>query len=71
MRKQRNLMASSKTNKLICPRCTGNGYIRIPNEAVGIKKEVIAQCTMCESEGEIDVKDDALYFDTNGLHKLQ
>jgi len=71
MRKQRNLMASSKTNKVICPRCTGNGYIRIPNEEVGIKKEVIAQCTMCESEGEIDVKDDTLYFDTNGLHKLQ
>ena len=71
MRKRRNLMASSKTNKVICPRCIGNGYIRIPNEAVGIKKEVIAQCTMCESEGEIDVKDDTLYFDTNGLHKLQ
>jgi hypothetical protein len=49
----------------------GNGYIRIPNEAVGIPKQVIAQCTMCESEGEIDVKDDALYFDTDGLHKLQ
>ena len=49
----------------------GNGYIRIPNEAVGIPKQIIAQCTMCESEGEIDVKDDALYFDTHGLHKLQ
>jgi len=71
MRKQRNLMASSKTSKVICPRCTGNGYIRIPNESVGKPNEITAQCTMCESEGEIDVKDDALYFDTNGLHKLQ
>ena len=64
-------MANSKTNKKTCPRCMGNGYIRIPNEAVGVPKQIIAQCTMCESEGEIDVKDDVLYFDTYGLHKLQ
>ena len=64
-------MANLKTSKKICPRCTGNGYIRIPKEAVGIPKQIIAQCTMCESEGEIDVKDDDLYFDTYGLHKLQ
>jgi DnaJ-class molecular chaperone len=43
-----------KIKKIICPRCTGNGYVRIPNEAVGISKEIIAQCTMCDSEGEID-----------------
>ncbi len=60
-----------KNKKVFCPRCMGNGYIRIPNEAVGIPKQIIAQCTMCKSEGEIDVKDDALYFDTDGLHKLQ
>ena len=44
----------TKIKKIICPRCTGNGYIRIPNEAVGVSKEIIAQCTMCDSEGEID-----------------
>jgi DnaJ-class molecular chaperone len=44
----------TKIKKIICPRCTGNGYVRIPNEAVGISKEIIAQCTMCDSEGEID-----------------
>ena len=33
-------------NKIICPRCFGNGYIRIPNKAVGFNEEVIAQCTM-------------------------
>ncbi len=49
-------MANLKTSKKICPRCMGNGYIRIPNEGVGIPKQIIAQCTMCESEGEIDVK---------------
>jgi DnaJ-class molecular chaperone len=44
----------TKIKKIICPRCTGNGYVRIPNEAVGVSKEIIAQCTMCDSEGEID-----------------
>ena len=65
-------MESLKTNKKVsCPRCTGNGYIRIPHQSVGVPKEIIAQCTMCKSEGEIDVKNDALYFDADGLHKLQ
>ncbi len=44
-------------NKIICPRCFGNGYIRIPNKAVGFDEQVIAQCTMCESEGEINEVD--------------
>ena len=39
---------------MICPRCNGNGYVKIPNESVDIPKEVVAQCTMCESGGEID-----------------
>ena len=41
---------SKKKNKMICPRCTGNGYVRIPNQAVGNPKEIISQCTMCNSE---------------------
>ena len=44
-------------NKIICPRCFGNGYIRIPNKAVGFDEQIIAQCTMCESEGEINEVD--------------
>ena len=44
-----------KVKKIICPRCKGNGYIKIPHESVdNLEKSVIAQCTMCESEGEID-----------------
>jgi len=42
---------------MICPRCTGNGYIRIPNKDVDIPKSIVAQCTMCESKGEIDEVD--------------
>jgi|TARA_R110002020_G_scaffold98125_2_gene233807 hypothetical protein len=41
--------------KIICPRCFGNGYIKIPHESVEkLNQPVIAQCTMCNSEGEIE-----------------
>ena len=44
-----------KPKKVVCPRCKGNGYIKIPHESVEkLNKPVIAQCSMCESEGEID-----------------
>ena len=54
-----------KIKKIICPRCFGNGYIRIPNKAVGFKEQVIAQCTMCDSQGEIDEVDRPNDVDTN------
>jgi DnaJ-class molecular chaperone len=53
------------TKKIICPRCTGNGYVRIPNEAVGISKEIVAQCTMCDSQGEINEVDSPNDADTD------
>tara|TARA_R100001244_G_scaffold42783_1_gene38569 strand:+ start:190 stop:396 length:207 start_codon:yes stop_codon:yes gene_type:complete len=44
-----------KPKKIVCPRCKGNGYIKIPHESVEkLSKSVITQCSMCESEGEID-----------------
>ena len=55
--------------KMICPRCMGNGYVKIPNEDVGIPKEIVAQCTMCESKGEIDEVDIPTDVDTD--NKLQ
>jgi len=48
-----------KTNKIVCPRCKGNGYIKIPHESVEkLDKPVISQCSMCESEGEINELED-------------
>ena len=63
-------MEKLKKNKQICPRCFGNGYIRIPNEAVGVPKQIIAQCTMCNSQGEINEVDS---YDYSGINhdKLQ
>jgi len=53
------------SNKVVCPRCTGNGYIKIPNQAVGNPTEIIAQCTMCDSQGEIDEVDRPNDVDAN------
>ena len=57
----------------ICPRCKGNGYIKIPHESVEkLEKSVIAQCTMCESEGEIDeVENSNISNPTNNPSRMQ
>ena len=50
---------NNKPKKIVCPRCKGNGYIKIPHESVEkLSKSVIAQCSMCESEGEINELED-------------
>jgi DnaJ-class molecular chaperone len=63
----------NKTKKVICPRCKGNGYIKIPHESVEkLEKSVIAQCTMCESEGEIDeVENSNISNPTNNPSRMQ
>ena len=49
-----------KIKKIVCPRCKGNGYIKIPHESVeNLTKSVISQCSMCEMQGEIDEIEDA------------
>ena len=58
----------TKTKKT-CPRCFGNGYIRIPNEAVGIPKQIIAQCTMCDSQGELNYEEPN--FDYGGINAIK
>jgi len=60
-----------KTKKIICPRCKGNGYIKIPHESVEkLDKPVISQCSMCESEGEIDELEDTKIPQLNDDPKL-
>ena len=64
---------NNKPKKIMCPRCKGNGYIKIPHESIEkLNKSVIAQCTMCESEGEIDelkdIKIPQLNDDPNRMH---
>ena len=63
----------------ICPRCKGNGYIRVPNKSVDqIGESITVACTMCESEGELEGEvygpfedDDTIIIDADGMHRLQ
>jgi len=43
-----------KTGKRVCPRCQGNGYIKI-TRSVDDQRDGIVQCPMCNSEGAIPV----------------
>ena len=62
-------MANLK-NKVLCPNCKGNGFIRVPYELT--KEEVIVQCGVCESEGEINADEvDNIIIDSDGIHRLQ
>ncbi len=38
--------------KKICPRCHGNGYIKV-KESIENQTETIHQCPQCNSQGEI------------------
>ena len=66
----RNLK-TNKNNIRICPRCTGDGYITIPNKSVEeIGKKVTVQCPMCDSQGEIEDPNDTIIIDADGTHRL-
>ena len=63
-------MAKSKKDKIICPTCKGNGFVRVPYRLV--KEEIHAQCGVCDSEGEIDANEvDNIIIDSDGIHTLQ
>ena len=63
-------MEKPKKNKIICPTCKGNGYVRIPYRLA--KEEVTAQCGVCDSEGEIDANEvDNIIIDSDGINTLQ
>ena len=53
----------------ICPRCTGNGYIKVKKE-VGSNKDIVVQCTMCKSQGEINEEPSYDYSGVD-INKLQ
>ena len=39
---------------MICPRCKGNGYFRVlENKTPYSKRDIVVQCPMCKSQGEI------------------
>ena len=51
-------MVNSKTRKVICSVCNGNGFVRIPYDQV--REEQWADCDFCNNQGEIEeeIKED-------------
>ena len=47
----------------ICPRCKGNGFFKV-KESVERKVDVVVQCPMCNSKGEVHDKEFDDYFDS-------
>ena len=63
-------MEMEKKDKIICPHCKGNGFVRVPYQLA--KEEVHAQCGVCDSEGEVypdEIHD--IVVDSDGIHRLQ
>ena len=50
-------------NNKICPRCKGNGFFKV-KESVERKVDVVVQCPMCNSKGEVHDKEFDEYFDS-------
>ena len=48
----------------ICPRCKGNGFFKI-KESVERPMDIVVQCPMCNSEGEVHDKEFDEYFDSH------
>ena len=64
------MVKETKTKKIICPRCRGNGFFKV-KESVDKLKDKIVQCPMCNSKGEIDeAKDDTIIVVADGLHRV-
>ena len=65
------MVRPNKNNIRLCPRCNGNGYIRVLNKSVEeLNKSITVQCPMCESRGEIDDPNDTIIIDADGTHRL-
>ena len=63
-------MAKLKTDKVTCPHCKGNGFVRVPYELA--REEVVVQCGVCESQGEVNADEvDNIIIYSDGVHRLQ
>tara|TARA_R100000900_G_scaffold59298_2_gene48022 strand:- start:515 stop:739 length:225 start_codon:yes stop_codon:yes gene_type:complete len=63
---------TGRTETMICPRCKGNGYFKVLEAKTPYsKRDIVVQCPMCKSKGEID--DETINYDYSGIDtdKLQ
>ena len=57
---------------MICKRCRGNGDFKVIEDTKpDSKRDIVVQCPMCKSKGEID--DETINYDYSGIDtdKLQ
>ena len=59
----------SKSKTTICPRCKGNGYFTV-KKSIKNPVDIVVQCPMCKSEGEINDPKDDIIINAGGVHKL-
>ena len=59
----------SKSKTTICPRCKGNGYFTV-KKSINNPVDIVVQCPMCKSEGEINDPKDDIIINSSGVHKL-
>ena len=50
--------------KKICPNCQGNGFVKT-HKSENPANDVVMQCTICNSKGEIHDKEFDEYFDSH------
>ena len=58
-----------KKGKRVCPRCQGNGYIKI-KRSVDDQRDGIVQCPLCNSEGAIPVDDVSKLKEINKVQRI-
>ena len=58
-----------KKGKLVCPRCQGNGYIKI-KRSVDDQRDGIVQCSMCNSEGAIPMDNVSKLKEINKVQRI-
>jgi len=46
------MATKTEKNKIICPQCKGNGYVRTLIEEG--REELIADCNKCNNQGELN-----------------
>ena len=50
--------------KKICPRGSGNGFIKV-KQSIEKPVDIVVQCPMCNSKGEVHDKEFDEYFDSH------
>ena len=58
-----------KSKTTICPRCKGNGYFTV-KESIKNPTDIVVQCPMCNSQGEIDDPNNDIIVNSHGVHQL-